>query len=62
MLHRLKHANVIELIGYGWRPEHGYFIVMELMENGTLHNGTFFICQFFRYLVDVKNFFDGRET
>jgi serine/threonine protein kinase len=39
MMHRLKHPNIIELYGYGIQPQFEHFIVMEFMDNGTLHNG-----------------------
>jgi serine/threonine protein kinase len=39
MMHRLKHSNIVELFGYGSMPNGDYFIVMELMDGGSIDRG-----------------------
>lgn len=38
-MHRLKHPNIIELFGYGSMPNSDHFIVMELMDGGSIDGG-----------------------
>ena len=37
-LHRLQHANIIELFGYG-QSKIDNFVVMEFMDDGSLDDG-----------------------
>jgi serine/threonine protein kinase len=39
MMHRLKHRNIVELFGYGSMPNGDHFIVMELMDGGSIDRG-----------------------
>ena len=39
MMHRLKHPNIIKLFGYGSTPKGDHFIVMELMDGGSIDGG-----------------------
>ncbi len=39
MMHRLQHPNVVELFGYGSMPNGDHFIVMELMDGGSIDRG-----------------------
>ncbi len=40
----LKHPNVIELLGYGTDVNGQCFMLLELMENGSLKNGKLYYC------------------
>jgi serine/threonine protein kinase len=39
MMHRLQHSNIIQLYGYGKTENNNNFIVMELMDGGSMDSG-----------------------
>lgn len=44
VMERIEHAHIVELLGYGILVDGNYFIVMDFMEDGSLHKGSICVC------------------